>query len=249
MDSTTRYHHKQHTRSNKKHRIVSDKREKFPDGYVEHWSNTSVSHSNSIWPVSDTLTKSLVADIKSHKHTGSNHDVQVSKKSEKLYSDKGLVPVDKSLTHDLSKSKQQIKYNPTSIILSTQGNIMLTKDTSYDIRFSTGVLDGTGLHINETGNQITFDEDGSYRFEIYGEASPFSDVEVKLVFHSDSFQDNMKNFTEITVPKCEGRLELRGLPTILPVHKNQTVTARLVPEPDETIILMTNTRLLIHRVS
>ena len=141
------------------------------------------------------------------------------------------------------------KFKPISFILSTNDNLLLNKDTSYSVRFSTGILEGEGVCINETGDMLTFQDNGSYRFEICGEAVLFSDVDVKLVYFNESFTEDIRSFSEINIPKNEGKLYLRGIPTILPLQRNQSITIKLIPEPDESIILLGGTRLLIHRVA
>src|SRR3989304_5349557 len=125
-------------------------------------------------------------------------------------------------------------FHPVSIIVSTQNNILLSKDNAYTLRFSTGMLEGSGISINESGDQITFEDEGSYRFEICGDATPYSDVDVKLIFYSDAFSDDIKPFNETMVPKDEGKLKLRGLATILPIQHKQMIITRLVPTPDES---------------
>lgn len=154
----------------------------------------------------------------------------------------------KSSSMSLLRSKD-VKFTPVSIILSTQENILLNTENNYEIRFSTGMLEGSGLSINETGNIITFIQEGSYRFEISGEAVLFSDVEVNLVYHSDKFTSDILPFSIAKIPKDDGKLQLRGIPTILPLQKGQTIVAKLIPTPDESIILMGGTRLLIHKVA
>lgn len=187
------------SRSDRDYRRLTDKRDNYPNGYVEdctvqHRPETTVNHKPDFPP-------------------------------------------------------STFRYLPTSVILSTTSNLILTAETAYDIHFSTGIAEGGGVTINEAGNIITFLEEGSYRFEIGGEAAPFSDVTVKLVFSSDKFTEDLLPFTETIVPKDEGKLLLRGIATILPIQKDQTVITRLIPDPDESIALLANTRLLIHRVA
>lgn len=142
-----------------------------------------------------------------------------------------------------------INFKPVSIILSTQDNILLNKENNYEVKFSTGMIEGDGININERGDLITFKYDGSYRFEICGEAILFSDVDVNLIYDSDKFSTDIKQFSIIKIPKDEGKLQLRGIPTILPLQKNQTIRTRLLPIPEESIVLLGGTRLLIHRVA
>lgn len=150
----------------------------------------------------------------------------------------------------LSTDKSEInKFIPVSIIVSTQDNLLLNKDNNYEVRFNTGMVEGEGICINEAGNIITFYNDGSYRLELCGEAVLFSDVDVKLVYQSSEFSEDVKSFSETSIPKDETKLKLRGIPTILPIKKNQSIITKLVPNPDESIILNTGTRLLIYRVA
>jgi hypothetical protein len=140
-------------------------------------------------------------------------------------------------------------FSPVSIILSTQENLLLNNENNYEISFNTGMLEGNGISINETGNVITFKDDGSYRFEISGEAILFSDVDVSLTYYSDKFATDVQPFSISKIPKNESKLQLRGIPTILPLQKNQTIVTKLIPTPDESIVLMGGTRLLIHKVA
>jgi len=155
----------------------------------------------------------------------------------------------KNFNNTKSSEKSNKGFIPVSIILSINNNQLLNKDNSYNIRFNTGMLEGSGITISETGNIITFQDEGSYRFEISGEASLFSDVDVKLVYFNNKFPDDIKPFSETIIPKNEGNLQLRGIPTILPLQKGQTIMAKLIPTPDESIILLAGTRLIIHRVA
>jgi len=142
------------------------------------------------------------------------------------------------------------KFNPVSMILSTLDNYLINKNNNYEIRFSTGMLEGTGISINESGNILLFQEEGSYRFEISAEAVLFSDVNATLVYHSDDFSSDIIPFATSSIPKdVNNKLQLRGLPTILPLGKNQTITVKIVPDPDESIVLMSGAKLLIHKVA
>jgi hypothetical protein len=111
------------------------------------------------------------------------------------------------------------------------------------------MLEGSGISINPSGSIITFHLDGSYRFEICGEATPFSDVPVKLIYHNETFTDDIKIFSQTDIPAENGKLHMRGLATILPIQKDQTVEIKLVPTPDETILVLAQTRLLVYRVA
>lgn len=219
MDHTTscskvnRSRHK----SNRERRLRTDRRENFPNGYLECWAQPE-QHPSSV-----------------------------------QQSDRPAVYSSRSKIHERSESELEsqrlLAYTPVSIILVTKDNVMLSKENNYEIRFNTGVLEGTGITINDKGTLITFQDEGSYRFEICGEAVPFSNVNVTLAYHSDKFPPDIKPFSTISVPKSEEKLQLRGIPTILPLQENQTISTRLIPTPDESILLHGGTRLLIHRVA
>jgi hypothetical protein len=223
--STHNHHSTKSKLSNHDHRLRSDRKDNFPNGYLEDWSSTS---------------------SKSYKHKRSSsvaHNKDLPYTS--LNGNESTISIEISAASEVKSSK----YTPVSIILSTQSNTLLNKDTPHSIRFSTGIIEGAGISIDNNGNEITFQDEGSYRFEMCGDGAPFSDVDVKLIFHSDSFSEEVRPFSEIMVPKDEGKLQLRGLATILPIQKNQKISPRLIAIPDESIVLMGNTRLLIHRVA
>lgn len=191
----------------------------------------------------------------SHRH---NHSKRMELEKKEAYPNGFLEEwsTSNSRKHKEPKSKdhKQIKTskeesNMVSIILSIQNNLLLNKENSYTIRFNTGILEGNGISINEQGNTISFDKEGSYRFEISGEGSLFSDVSVKLSYSSPQFTPDIIPFSEISVPKEETKLILRGIPTILPIQKGQKITPQLKPTPDESIVLLSGTRLLIHKVA
>lgn len=150
---------------------------------------------------------------------------------------------------DRVPDSRNCNYRLTSLILSTTQNSILTAENNYIVRFGTGIAEGGGIEADELGTTISFLEDGSYRFEIGGDAAPFSDVDVDLVFESELFTDDLKPFTVTHVPKDEGKLQLRGLSTILPLQAGDKVTVRLVPSRPENIALLAHTRLLIYRVA
>ncbi|MEO6068781.1 MAG: hypothetical protein ABIQ41_12475 [Gemmatimonadales bacterium] len=147
---------------------------------------------------------------------------------------------------DTSKSKEFVHVS-TSLLVAD--NIVLNKDNNYEIKFSTGLQEGTGITINRTGTVITFVQEGSYQFEICGEAAPFSDIDISLIYYSDEFSPEIIPFTITKIPKDQGMIHLRGIPSILPVQKNQNIVVKLIAEPDESIVLLGGTRLMIHRVA
>jgi hypothetical protein len=151
-----------------------------------------------------------------------------------------------------SKEAKQLptsSFVPVSFILTTNVNIKLEKASSYDIHFSTGMIEGSGISINAAGNVISFEQDGSYRFEICGEAVCFSDVDARLVYFNSGFTKDMVPFSETNIPKDNGKLLLRGISTILPISKGQQVIPRIIPTPDESMVVLSGIRLLIHRVA
>lgn len=183
-------------KSNKEYRRRCDKRENFPNGYIETWHK----------PVNIPVTKQKEADV-------------------------------------------QCTFTPVSVSLIIENNIVLNKDNGYVIRFNSGIQEGTGVNIDEHGKTITFSKAGSYQFDLYGDVTPFSDVEIDLVYYSDILTADIIPFSTTRVPKSDGKVQLRGIPIILPVQKNQTITVKLIPNPDESIIVQEGTRLLIHRVA
>jgi len=268
MDLTPVHRHKSTTKSpsstnnkskisNHDYRLRSDRKDNFPNGYLEDWTSNS-SESPTIKRSSNFNNKPSINQNKDLPYTSLRDDKSSTVPIESLshsilslhISDMSVPNTNQSSSpQDNKQSPILLKYTPVSIILSTQSNTLLNKDTTHNIRFSTGMIEGSGISISDDGNEITFQDEGSYRFEICGDGAPFSDVDVKLIFHSDLFSEEVRPFSEIVVPKDEGKLQLRGLATILPIQKNQKISPRLIAIPDESIVLMGNTRLLIHRVA
>lgn len=149
----------------------------------------------------------------------------------------------------LSSDPSVSKFIPVSFILSLQQNIILTGENNYVIQFNTGMIEGSGISINEQGDKITFENSGAYRFELCGDGAPFSETDIKLIFDSEGFSDEVRIFREIPVVRIENKLNLCGLSTILPINKNQSIWVKLIPDTNDSILLMKNTRLLIHRVA
>lgn len=136
-----------------------------------------------------------------------------------------------------------------SMILVGQDNYVLGIDNSYTVRFTTGMNEGEGIVINELGDSITFLEAGSYRFEMCGQAIAYSDTDVNLVYHSDVFTPALEPFTKFRIPRTENKLTLTGLPTILPINKGQKINVKLLPDVQDSIVLLAGYRLLIYRVA
>lgn len=257
----------QEKKSNKSYRVRHDHRDNFPDGYTEDWSDKSI-HDKSTHDINRSthrdnksthdINKSTHRDNKSsHRDNKSSH--RSTHRDNKSLHDKNKsthrsTHRDDKSTHDKNKSSHKSThrddvFKPVSIILSTSDNMLLNKDNNYCIRFSTGILEGSGISINEKGDEITFLDAGSYKLEICAEATPFSDVDVELIYHSDSFSSDVEPFSHSKIPKDEGKLQIRGIPTMLPVQENLTITVRLVPDPHESIIVISGARLLIHKVA
>jgi hypothetical protein len=150
---------------------------------------------------------------------------------------------------DEHKRKGDKKFVPVSINLGLQNNLLLNKTNSYIITFSAGIVEGNGIKMNEKGNEIKVRYEGSYMFEITGDATVFSDVNVTLLYESKDFSKDVLPFTKTNISKTESKLQLKCIPTILPLKHNQKIIVKLIAEPDENIMLMDGLRLLIHRVS
>ena len=147
------------------------------------------------------------------------------------------------------EKKEKHKFHAVSMILSISNDLALEKDGFHNLKFSNGMVEGKGISINSNGDIITFEEDGSYKFEICGEGVVYSDVDVKVVYHSDKFPSGVAEFSETKIPREDSKLILRGIPTILPMKSGQTIVVRIMPSSDETIVIFGGTRLLIYRVA
>jgi hypothetical protein len=131
-----------------------------------------------------------------------------------------------------------------SISLTTLDDIILNADNNYTIKFNMGMVEGTGIIINE-GDRIVFETEGSYYFQISGIAIPYTKVNLKLVYHE--FPEDIKIFSEVPLPKDDGAISFSEA-TTLPIDSNQTITVRIIPEQMETITLNAGCRLLIFKV-
>lgn len=240
-------------KSNREYRLKLDKLENYPSGYLETWSNFSTvsdssetdSSSNNV--VSKIEAKWKTAKTKTKAKTIPKAAPKAIPKAIPHNIDRQFKP--KVLTKVLNKDRRSVDFSHVSISLLIGNNIMLNKGNNYEIRFSTGVLEGTGVSVNGNGNVITFNNEGSYQFEICGEAVTRSNVEVSLIYHSDKFSPDVKPFSITKLPKTDDKINLRGISTILPIQRNQNIVVRLVANPDESIVLLEGTRLMIHRVA
>ena len=161
--------------------------------------------------------------------------------------------IDKSVSKPIEKSIGKVIDKPGvqfgSLIITNETNVLLNAENEYTIRFTTGMPDGNGIAINEHGDTITFSESGSYRFELYGSAQPFSELDADLVYYSDKFTPEMEAFYKFKIPEVDGKLQFQNMATILPIAADQTVTLKLVPSSEESIMLLSGARLLISRVA
>ena len=153
---------------------------------------------------------------------------------------------DKDNSKDITKS---VTFSPVAAILSTTSNQLLSSNTEYNISFNTGMVEGTGICINNIGDCLTFDNSGSYRFELTAEVIPYADTNLSVVFYSSSFSADIAFFGSIDLPKKEGKYKIKNISTILPINSFQTVNVRIISPSSQSIILLANTRLLIHRVA
>lgn len=143
--------------------------------------------------------------------------------------------------------KKKSKFHSVSMILAVGSN--LTLDKNGTLKFSNGMVEGKGISINSNGDVITFEEEGSYRFEISGEGIIHSDTDAKLIYESDDFPSEIEMFSETTIPREGNKLILRGIPTILPMKSEQKVVVKIIPVQQTDVVIFEGTRLLIHRVA
>ena len=109
--------------SNHDYRLRYDQKDNFPNGYLEDWSSTFSLDSSSSPKIPSSLNDSRLSNTSLKGHNNSS----LSLDSE-LYSDLSTkVPVDDNLSVNEKSQSEEItplKYNPVSIILSTQSNIL-----------------------------------------------------------------------------------------------------------------------------
>lgn len=148
-----------------------------------------------------------------------------------------------------SRTTSMPAYSPVAATLVLSHDALLTQDQGYDIKFSAGMMEGTGLVVSEDGGEVTVSRAGSYRFEVCGSALTFSDVGARLLFHSDTLPDDMQPFAATTLTSTEGAYSLRGISTILALEAGQVIQTRLVPEQAESVIVHSGLRWMIHRVA
>lgn len=140
------------------------------------------------------------------------------------------------------KSKKSRKW--TSMILRVAENIKLEKRR---LVFSSGMVEGTGITVNAAGDTLTFNQDGSYLFELSGEAVASTFETVKVVYETDKFPKDIATFAEVTPYRKGNTLTLRGIPTILPLKEGQKIQVKFVG--GDPVTVLADTRLLIYRVA
>lgn len=148
-----------------------------------------------------------------------------------------------------NKTTNTNKATPVSVILSTQGNFVLNKENNYELKFNVGMSEGEGITVNDMGNLLTFFEPGSYKFEISGQAMTESELDADLIYFNKDFAKDVALFSKLPVPRVDTTLNLRGIPTILPLEKGDTISIKLLPTKEESILLSNGTRLLVYRVA
>lgn len=150
--------------------------------------------------------------------------------------------------HHRKKSKNISTHEPfvpASIILTSENKLILTPENNF-IKFTAGMIGGTSMSVDETGNNIIFNQAGSYRFEfISSDAIPISDVDITLKYNSPDFTDNIKCFTDINLINYK----FDNAITILPIDRRQKVSITIVAQPAETVIIPANAKLIIYRVA
>lgn len=140
-------------------------------------------------------------------------------------------------------------FKPTSFVLMLHNDMILNEGNNYIIQFNTGVLEGEGIVINKEGTHITFTNPGSYRFDLCGEGTIFSEANVKLKYESNQSASNVEEFMNVKVIRHDMRLQLTCISTIFPIYNNQVISVKLISEPHESIKIFAGTRLLIHRIA
>lgn len=140
-------------------------------------------------------------------------------------------------------------YAPAAVTLSVLDNVILNEEQGYDIKFTSGMMEGFGLEVQANGRDVLVRVSGSYRFEVCGTASAFSDVDAKLIFFSPSISDDIRPFTETVLSHTDSGYNLRGISTILPLEAEQVLSTRLIPNTSESVIVHSGFRLMIHRVA
>lgn len=201
-------------------------------GFIEEWGT----------PIAKPQAK---VDIKLE----AKPEVKVEQKVEPKVEGKVEVKVEPKLEAKVEVKGETKGFSAGSIILSMENDLRLESSNGYQLSFNTGMVEGSVISVNEAGDNISFLEEGSYRFELYGDGVVFSDVGLALVYESPKFTDEMKPFTQCKLNKNEMKIILNGVPTILPLLKGQSVTVKIVPSVAETLVISAGTRLLIHRVA
>ena len=147
-----------------------------------------------------------------------------------------------------SSSQKTQGFVPTCTIVSTVSDIELSAENNYEVRFSSGMIDGAPMIIDEDGKTITVTSSGSYKFDFNGQVIPYSDVEVQLKFEVRSevpLPEGLSRFTTFDIPAGEHV----ALSTIIPLKEKNTISLRLLPSTPEKLRLRENTRLVVYRIA
>lgn len=171
----------------------------------------------------------------------SNKNLQNKKSSDTLYSNTS------SQVNKIADSK----FEGVSLILINDVDRILIKDNSYQVMFNSGILEGSGITVNKSGSEFTFHNEGSYMFELIGDiVEDIPEGEIKVVFHSDQFKDDIRPFNEtILHRKNEQYITINNSKCILPINNNQTISVKIIPENSQPIGLLKGSKLHIYRVA
>lgn len=140
-------------------------------------------------------------------------------------------------------------FTPSATILSTTINQILSASNNYIVSFGTGMVEGSGISINNEGDSLIFHNSGSYRFEFTGEIIPYADTKIMVCFDSDGFTKDMEIFSHIELPEKTGKYELNNISTLLPINMSQNVSVKITSSTNESLVLLTSAKLLIYRVA
>jgi hypothetical protein len=142
---------------------------------------------------------------------------------------------------------QPANYQPSALILTTLDNISINPENQYKVRFQTGFIDGD-IIANDNGQELIFENKGTYRFELVGIAVPRSEADITLIYDSPQFDEELESLANTLLPYRSGQVAFNTT-TVLPIEANQSISVRLVCEADETALLLSHTRLIIHRIA
>lgn len=158
-------------------------------------------------------------------------------------------PTESSSQRSDTKKKERVIFTPVASILSTTINQILSMTNNYVISFGTGMVEGSGITINDEGDTLIFNNSGSYRFELSAEVVPYSNTRVSVHFDSSEFTKDIEVFSNIDLPEKQGKYKIKNISTLLPINSHQKLRVKIVSPSNESLILLSNARLLIYRVA